>query len=180
MGRASLDFKPIFGIEESMSPSDLMIYSEAAVIGLDNYPVYYKSTSERTPIMVGFNFPTFRLLDYLTLETEYFKNPHMNSDFVPAFFRTLTPKSTVGSIPETPDIADDFYDKGTNWKPANHTDDDLKWTITAQKSFGVWNLAAQYGTDHFRPLTGAFRPSLTEAATTKDAYYYMLRLMVNL
>jgi hypothetical protein len=59
-------------------------------------------------------------------------------------------------------------------------EDDFKWTFTALKSFGAWNLSFQTGKDHFRPLTGAFRPSYNEAATTSDAWYYMLRLMVNI
>ncbi|GEM_PF-5471339 len=180
MGKFSLDFKPLFGLEEAMSPTDLVLYGETSVIGMDNYPIYYKNTKERMPIMVGFNLPTFRYLDYVTFEMEYWKNPHMNSDYIPAFFRTLTPKSTDGAQAEVPDIADPVYDKKGPAYEANHTEDDLKWTLTAQKSFGVWNLAFQYGKDHFRPLTGAFRPSLTEAATTDDAKYYMIRLMVNL
>jgi hypothetical protein len=180
MGRFSIDPKPLIGLEEILGPQDLVLYGETTVIGLDNYPIYYKNTTERMPIMFGFNLPTFRFLDYLTVEMEYWKNPHMNSDYIPAFFRTLTPKSTDGAQAEVPEIADPDYDKAGGAFAANHTEDDLKWTVTAQKSFGVWNLAFQYGKDHFRPLTGAFRPSLTEAATTDNAKYYMIRLMVNL
>jgi hypothetical protein len=179
MGKASFDPKPLFGGEESMGPQDLVLYGETSVIGLDNYPVYYKSLKERMPIMFGFNFPTFHALDYLTVEAEYWNNPHINSDYIPAFFRTLTPKSADGAQAEVPSIGDPVYDKTATFA-ANHHEDDWKWTISAQKSFGVWNIAAQYGTDHFRPLTGAFRPSLTEAATTDDSRYYMIRLMVNL
>jgi hypothetical protein len=159
-----------------------------SVLGLKNYPLYYTEMSQRSPIMIGFNLPTFKILDFLTVEAEYLKNPHMNSDAVPALNRAPRPKSELATRPEVPDIADEFYDGGitetnlTNPRlyKVNNTDDDLKWTITALKSFGVWNVAFQYGTDHFRPLTSSFHPSYTEAATTKDARYYMLRLMVNL
>jgi hypothetical protein len=180
MGRFAFDPKPLFGLEEIMSPNDLVLYGEAAVIGFKNYPVYYRNTSERTPMTVGFYLPTFRALDYLTVEMEYFKNPHMNSDVLSALFRSPQPKSPNGQSGEIPDIADPVHDRGVDQNNVNHTSDDIKWTVTGQKSFGVWSLAGQLGNDHFRPLTGGFRPSLTEAATTSDAWYYMVRLMVNL
>jgi hypothetical protein len=180
MGRASFDPKPLLGGMDFLSPSDLVIYTEASILGLKNYPIYYRKTSERMPIMFGFYLPTFRALDYLVLEAEIFKNPHMNSDALPATFRAPQPKSPNGVAPEIPDIADPYYDVGSDQNNVNQTEDDFKWTVTAQKSFGVWNIAGQAGKDHFRPLTGAFRPSLTEAATTKDAWYYTIRLMVNL
>ncbi len=189
MGRFSFDPKPLLGGAADMfSAQDLVLYGEMSVLGTKNYPLYYTETSQRMPMMIGFNLPTFRLLDFLTFEAEYLKNPHMNSDAVPALNRAPRPKSALATRPEIPDIADEFDDGGiseavpsnTRMYRVNNTDDDVKWTITALKSFGVWNVAFQYGTDHFRPLTNAFRPSYTEAATTEDARYYMLRLMVNL
>jgi hypothetical protein len=188
MGRISFDPKPLFGWEDVFGPMDLTLYSEISIIGLKNYPIFYSKTTDRMPVMLGFYFPTFGYLDYLTLEVEQFKNPHINSDYVSAYFRTPTPKSPNGTLAEVPSIADPVYDdqrNAINPNPSdkfdvNHTEDDFKWTFTAQKSFGVWNIAGQVGKDHFRPLTGAFRPSYTEAATTSDAWYYMLRLMVNL
>ena len=132
-------------------------------------------------MMFGFNFPTFKKLDFLTLEMEYWNNPHINSDFIPAFQRALRPKGSDGQGGEIPEMADNYYDKrATPGAIVDHHEDDVKWTITAQKSFGVWNIAAQYGSDHFRPVDKYFTPTYTEAATTKDAKYYMIRLMVNL
>lgn len=178
MGRASLDPKPLLGMDASSR--DGVLYAEIAVIGLKNYPIYYEKVSERMPLMVGFYVPTFGFLDYLTFEWEQWKNPHMNSDFMPALFRELRPKSPNGTLPVVPDIADPVHDFAQDQYGVNYTDDDIKWTFTASKSFGPWNVAAQYGKDHFRPLTGSFRPSYSPAATTSDASYYMIRLMVNL
>lgn len=180
MGRASLDVKPLFGITEMMSPHDLILYTEISVLGLNNYPIYYEKTSERMPIMVGFYLPTFRLLDWVTIEFEQLKNPHINSDYASGLFRLARPKSPNHAAEVNPSIADPIYDKGQDQYRINHTEDDFKWTVSGLKSFGIWNVAAQVGKDHFRPLTGSFRPSYTEAATTKDAWYYMVRLMVNL
>jgi hypothetical protein len=182
MGQASFDPKLLLGLKDLLGPSDLILYGEVSVLGVKNYPIYYRKISERMPMMAGFYLPTFRMLDFLTVEYEYFNNPHMNSDYIPALFREPRPKSPDGNQAEIPSIADPFHDGYSNAAAygANHHEDDTKWTVTALKSFGIWSLAAQYGTDHYRPLTGAFRPSLTEAATTSDARYYMLRLMVNL
>jgi hypothetical protein len=177
MGRFSIDPKPLFGLGDALGAGDLVIYGEAAVIGFNNFPIYYKSISERMPLMIGFNLPTFKKLDYLTVEVEYLNNPHINSDFIPSLFRNPQPKSLDHTYPEVPIIADTALD-GKPQKP--WTKDDFKWSVTAQKSFGVWNLAGQLGRDHFRPLDGYFRPSLTEAATTDETWYYTVRLMVNL
>ncbi|MDB5105891.1 MAG: hypothetical protein JWP91_3580 [Fibrobacteres bacterium] len=177
MGRFSIDPKPLIGLEEALGPQDLVLYGEAAVIGFNNFPIYYKSVSERMPMMLGFNLPTFKYLDFLTVEAEYLHNPHINSDYIPSLFRNPQPKSLDHTQPETPGIADSAFDgeKGIDW-----TKDDFKWSVTALKSFGVWNLSGQVGRDHFRPLDPYFRPSLTEAATTDKTWYYTVRLMVNL
>ncbi len=182
MGRATFDPKPLLGWEERLGPSDLVLYGEMSVLGTKNYPVYYRKISERMPMMAGLYLPTFRFLDYLTVEMEYFQNPHINSDYIVAFFRNPQPRSLSGTQPEIPSIADNYYDGygKTGQYGVNYTGDDFKWTVTAQRSFGAWNLAFQYGKDHFRPLTGSFRPTYTEAATTSNAKYYMIRLMVNL
>ncbi|MDB5051021.1 MAG: hypothetical protein JWO30_4092 [Fibrobacteres bacterium] len=189
MGRFSFDVKPLLGdIADIFGTQDLVLYGEVSVLGTKNYPLYYTAVSQRTPAMIGFNVPAFHLLDFLTFEAEYIDNPHMNSDAVPALNRAPRPKSQLATRPEVPDIADEFYDGSLNedGQPnhrlyaVNNSADNFKWTVTALKSFGVWNVAFQYGTDHFRPLTSTFHPSYTEAATTHDARYYMLRLMVNL
>ena len=106
----------------------------------------------------------------------------MNSDYIVAFFRQPRPKSPNGTQPENPSIGDPFYDNigYSDQYGAHQTEDDFKWTLTGLKSFGPWSLAFQCGNDHFRPLTGTFHPSYTEAATTPNAWYYMLRMMVNI
>lgn len=181
MGRMSFDPKPLLGGMDFLSPNDLVLYGETAVLGLDNYPIYYTKVQDRMPIMLGFYLPTFKFLDYLTVEVEQLKNPYINSDYRLGFFREIRPKSLRGNVPANPDIGDPYYDKSeAGISDINHTEDDFKYTITAAKSFGVWSLAFQYGKDHFRPLTAGFRPSFTEAMTTSDAKYYMVRLMVNL
>lgn len=78
MGRVTIDPKaffdaPIFGSE------DLKLYSEVAVLGWKNYDYWYKDRKDRMPLMFGFNFPTFKLLDVLSIEAQYWTNPWWNT-----------------------------------------------------------------------------------------------------
>jgi hypothetical protein len=43
---------------------DLKIYTELAILGVQNYPGWYKNLDERIPIMFGFNCPTFQPFAY--------------------------------------------------------------------------------------------------------------------
>jgi hypothetical protein len=90
MGHLSFDPKPfiplsIFGKE------DLKIYGEAAILGVKNYPandslnsingiknnIYgYDSLFNKIPVMIGFNVPTFKLLDVLSIEVEWYGCPY--------------------------------------------------------------------------------------------------------
>jgi hypothetical protein len=92
MAHASFDFKPfiplsIFGKE------DCKLYSEAAILGLESYPrndsmsVFatkkntwgYDSLKNKLAILIGLNVPTFKLLDVLSLETEWYNCPYPNN-----------------------------------------------------------------------------------------------------
>ncbi len=46
------------------SKEDLKLYAELAVLGMKNYPGWYKNLDERIPVMFGLNFPTFQPLAY--------------------------------------------------------------------------------------------------------------------
>jgi hypothetical protein len=77
MGRLSLDPKQWFG-DGSFGKNELILYSEVAVLGLKNYPVYYDDIMRRIPVMVGFNFPTFGLFN-LSAEVEYFASKNSSN-----------------------------------------------------------------------------------------------------
>ena len=88
MARASFDFKPLFKsfADQFLGPNDLRIYSEAAILGLKNYPVYYDDLSKRIPIMVGFNVPTFKVFDVLALEVENYNWNYSNGYQNPVWY----------------------------------------------------------------------------------------------
>ena len=79
MGRASVDFKPMFGLENALGAPDLKLFGEVAVLGIENQGYYYDDVTTRIPIMLGVNLPTFRMLDFLSFQVEYYKNPGLTA-----------------------------------------------------------------------------------------------------
>jgi hypothetical protein len=93
MARASIDPKVIwklFELPDIFGPEDWKLYGEVCWVGIGGYNAidseivddphqityrpWYKNLDERTPRMVGFNLPAFRLLDVLSGELEYFSS----------------------------------------------------------------------------------------------------------
>ena len=114
--------KKIFGSE------DLKIYGEMALIGVKNYPGWYERPEERMPIMAGFNFPTFKILDVLSIEVEYYGTPYANNQEY--IWKACYPVPFI-NLPARayPDLNRDWHDS------LRITDDDLRWSIYASK---IW------------------------------------------
>jgi hypothetical protein len=170
MGRASLDFKKLFG-SELFAPEDLKLYTEVAVLGVKNYPVYYQKISERMPIMVGFNVPTFKLLDLFAVQVEQMKSPWLNN------------LSQVGNnglpLPFFPSAQDTVVSK-TDYNDLA-TKDDLKWSILLQKKLGAnVTLSGQVANDHLRLVSASYYygPQFdhNEITVSKDHWYWMMQL----
>lgn len=100
MGRLSFDIKGILprNISNMMGAEDAKIFGEAAILGVQNYPAYkyengvlvvdtannyYGDISKRIPLMAGLNFPTFKFLDVVSIQVEWWKWPYLNSYFSP-------------------------------------------------------------------------------------------------
>jgi hypothetical protein len=134
--RASFDVKSfiplnIFGNE------DLKIYGEYAVLGLQNYathnvtyPAFYDTLSQRSPVMLGFNVPAFKVLDVLSFEIEYLKTPYLPTSY--NVFQTQSP------VPQT-------------LQEKNFTLADTKWSLYVKKTLGAFALIGQMARDHFQP-----------------------------
>jgi hypothetical protein len=136
--RGTFDIKgffdaPIFG------PEDLKLYSEAAILGLQNYPThnpgrpdtYYANMSQRVPVMVGFNFPAFKVLDVASLELEYYHSPYLPSYVNPFKFGIPVPDYSNSNL------------MGIQ---------DTKWSVYLKKRIGAFAVTAQAARDHFQPL----------------------------
>jgi hypothetical protein len=161
MARFSADPKVLFGFTNlgslTLGKGDLVFYSEAAIIGVKDYPVVYDDILQRIPVMVGFNFPVFNYLDFLSLEVEYYASKNSSDNFHANFGGAWVPRQDD----------DDVYGR-----------DDWKWSVNAAKTlFGHMQLSAQVANDHLRlggwhdaPNTGK------EAMRTPQDWYWTCKL----
>jgi hypothetical protein len=144
MARLSIDPKA-FIKSKYFGESDLRIYAEACIIGVKNYPETdttkfidvpipsYNHMWDRMPVSFGFNVPTFRILDVLNFEFEWFGSKYLND-----YSRVLNTSSAPVPLPAAidPSIREDKW----------------KWSIYAKRSFFSGRLAVttQFARDHMR------------------------------
>ena len=92
MARGALDFKQFLPFKDMLNANEFRLYSEACINGLKNYkvdsivggmenPVYpgYNDVMKRFLILIGFNVPTFNVLDVFSIEWEWWNNDFANS-----------------------------------------------------------------------------------------------------
>jgi hypothetical protein len=91
MARFAFDPKPLLGSPRIFGDEDLKLYGEACVLGVQDYPVYYDSILRRIPVMFGFNFPAFRILDVLSCEVEWYNSRYSNNYLNPYRTQQRTP-----------------------------------------------------------------------------------------
>lgn len=136
MSRVTIDPKQLFPIA-AFGKEDLKIYAEAAILGLKNYPELYDTLLQRIPVMFGMNIPTFKLLDILCFEAEWYGSHYPNSYYTQLKFGFLLPKpdnQMTLSVPHEAYLHD-------NWK----------WTIYAKKTIlNSITFVAQAARDHMR------------------------------
>jgi hypothetical protein len=159
---------PFFG------EKDGIIYAEAAVLGLKNYPkcnavdttnilsnLYgYDKLLEKMPIMFGVNVPTFKILDVLSIEGEWFGSKYADSYHN---YYNLRP------VPATnPNDLTDF----------DYAHDDWKWAVYAKKTiWGGLSFIGLAGRDHLRIKTFITKDQDWGATLVKNNHWYwMLKL----
>src|SRR5690606_1972831 len=170
MARAALDLKKLFP-SDAFGPQDLRLYGEANLLGVKDYPVYYTDMRKRMPVMAGFNFPTFGLLDLLALQTEYFASPWLNNTFPLADKRN--------SIPYFPQSNDRVLSRIEYNDLAGK--DDWKWSVLARKTIrGRLTLAAQFARDHLRMPSSQYyygpQHEPNEITASADSWYWMTHI----
>jgi hypothetical protein len=177
-GFFNFDIKKAAGFSGPFGEKDLFTYGEVALIGLENRGTIYSKRSERVPLMLGFHFPTFGLLDFLSIEVErytaryradysklgqdrslYFKNiaaPDIptikNPSAIPVSSKDLAGERYQilpdGNFMEIA-TGDTIQIKGTALDPENQTADDWKWSLNAEKTFaGHVQISGQIANDH--------------------------------
>lgn len=183
MARFNFDPKPfiqtdIFGKE------DCKLYAEAAILGLENYPANdslaaangygyntqknpwgYDTLANKIPITVGFNFPTFKLLDVLSTEVEWY-----GCDYPDNYYHVVG-ASTLPTLPLPYNYSRNPYDY-----------DHWKWSVYAKKKFAHdhFEVIVQCARDHLRLQTLDDNSAISEfedAMTLPNQWYWMTKLV---
>ncbi|MGB7569163.1 MAG: hypothetical protein WBM07_14985 [Chitinivibrionales bacterium] len=170
MAKAAVDLKKFIS-SDFFGKEDLRLYGEAAILGLTDYPrnfnggVSYDSILERIPLMAGFNVPTFKLLDVLSAEVEYFKCPFPNDVGALTNYGLPIP----GPVNAT----------GTTnyWANREYWNDRWKWSVHASKKIATnYTIMVQVASDHLRPLAvNDQNVDFEEIFHNTNQWYYMLK-----
>jgi hypothetical protein len=165
---ARLNIDPKAFIKSSFfGENDLKVYAEADIIGVKSYPEMavlvgglpqtdslgnpikkktapsYDKWWEKMPVMIGLNVPTFKILDVLNCEVEWFGAQYYND---------ASGVLNQGSKPLPWDV---LINDPSRKMP---TKSQLKWSLYAKKSLfgGHFALVGQVGRDHMRLQTAAY------------------------
>jgi hypothetical protein len=140
MGRFSFDPKGFFPADNFfvglLGKEDFKLYGEVAILGLKNYVDTITANNDgydnilwRMPVMIGMNIPTFRILNVLGIELEYWDSPYANS--------ITNVEYNMLPLPSSPQ-AHSF----------------TKWSIYGRKALGSHvNIIGQIANDHLMPKT---------------------------
>jgi hypothetical protein len=158
--RASFDPKAFFP-HRILGSEDLKLYAEYAILGLQNYPArnvshqdYYSDISQRSPVMVGFNVPAFRVLDVLAVEFEELKSPYWAGQSGP-------------------------FEKGLPIPPEQSSINlaDVKWSVYAKRRIGAFTLIGQIARDHLIPnQNNAGLADRNDAMPESDDWWWALKV----
>ncbi|MCX7727493.1 MAG: hypothetical protein N2053_11680, partial [Chitinispirillaceae bacterium] len=144
MGRLTLNPRALIPWT-GLGSEDLKLYTEFAILGVENYAGWYENRWERIPIMFGFNFPAFKVLDVCAIQLQWFGNKYYNTWELMKKDGVVIPyvgrRATGTDIP-TPE---GFRRDTSLWV----TEDDWKWSIYMSKK--LWNrirLSLQFACDN--------------------------------
>lgn len=175
MARAAFDPKVLFP-SDIFGKEDLRLFTEVAILGLKNYPVSIDTSSlgteydnlfKRMPVMFGINVPTFKLLDVLSVQWQWFGSRYPNDATTYVLNGLPTPVSSA-------------WDGGGFCSYPDSTKDNWKWSVYAKKTmFDHFFIVGQIASDHLRwdkfdYVAQAYM--LSEALTQSNQMYYVLKL----
>jgi hypothetical protein len=173
MARASFDPKAYVPTGGLLGPEDLKVFGEIAVLGWKNYPFYYEKRSERMPVMVGVNLPTFRLLDVLSFQMEHYSSRLPNAVKFPSDKALPLPGSwgydNAGNVTYDPNLMVRDHE--------NVKDDDWKWSLYGRKEIvrGL-RVYAQVANDYIRLPNEWGSVSSLPLTNANGDWYYLIRL----
>jgi hypothetical protein len=172
MFRLSLDFKKILPGAALWGKNDWRLYGEACLNGLKNYKIddttdlYYPGYNDlmkRLPVLIGFNVPTCKVFDVLSVEVEWWDTyPFANS-----YWGVYPVGYKQNPFPERYDTRHKAFAYGGPWH----------WSIYAKKNIlGYINLIAQVARDHTvleTTLTGTSNADPEEAMDGIGSWAWM-------
>ena len=131
MGMFSMDIKKWLP-PAGFGANDMRFYGEAAVLGVKDYGSYYDNVLERIPVMLGFNIPTFGLLDYCSIEVEWYGSKYRNSLGRIGTFNSLsqpglfpTPVQPFTSTPSPIPVSYEEYYRNSSGDPTPDADGNI-------------------------------------------------------
>jgi hypothetical protein len=169
MARINIDPKQIWGYDGQLfGQEDLKLYGEACIIGVKNYPYYYDNLGQRTPIMLGFNVPAFKILDLLNVEVEYYSSP-----FSTSYQNQSLPQLTssgifcipvpAGVLPPVPDYLR------------------YKWSVYVKKSLtSRVSCVLQVAHDHYRLYYADGAPVISESLSDQGDWRWVFKIVGSL
>ncbi len=136
----------------------LVVYGEAALLGLKEDTLYYTDVTERIPVMVGISLPTAGILTSLAVEYEYFRNPYGDHRYEIRYAPTPLP------------VLDDY-----SGALPNHTKDDHRWSVQAHRAINQWlDVKVRVASDHLRLRSWDGDYSITAPMTRSTRDWYVL------
>jgi hypothetical protein len=175
MVRGSLDVGSLLGFQGmARNPGEFKLYSEVALLGIEDQPFYYDDKLERMPVMMGVSIPTFGILNRLAFEAEYRKSRFPNSFAYPFDNRGALPIPLAGESSDTPY---EYTDAAVEANPKAHNEDDWKWSVYATRTLtpGL-TLTGQVASDHLRPFANTVNPPSVPFTVTPKDWYYVIRV----
>ena len=169
MARFSFDIKKFLPFRNVFGKEDLKLYGEGAILGLENYPAStlydstnqnnpygYNKLSQKMPIMLGLDIPTFRVLDVLALETEWYGCPY--------------PDGYMEIVRNGLPIPDQY---------TNYQNTPWKWSVYAKKEVAAgFSLVAQCARDHTRLTTElAKNVDYDETLVGNNQWWWMAKVL---
>jgi hypothetical protein len=174
----SFDPKALVGDLGLLGSQDLILYGEAALLGVKNYPVLYEDRLERTVAMIGFNVPTFRLLDVLAVEAEWFGSRQPNSSQVSQQTLVKNSPELLQPLP-LPSIFNSQLPDG--YDPEDWEKDNVKWSVFARRQLVKgYFLDAQVASDNARGWVYPSGRRYWAYFRSPSDWYWMMKLSVNI
>jgi hypothetical protein len=178
MARASFNPQSLFPVS-ILSPEDLKIYGEVALLGVKNYPRpapddtdmtygFFTNRMQRLPCMFGMNMPTFGLLNVLSVELEWYGLRAPNS---------LENRNRHVAVP-LPQKVNSYPASGGNYTDSDYRKDNWKWSIYAKKELtpGL-DFVAQAARDHVHHSVGyAIQKDFEEALTKSSQWWWSAKV----